>query len=640
MRDGLTNVPRANCAASFCTMVREISRFRHAALGAFAVGVLLVGCGGDTGGSTPPPSPTPTPPPAPVLGPCPASTTAMRSFDRAEAPPASKTPGGLREPDPRGTIFDVLWDHYASVARGRLGTLGDNTPSASADVGDVAVIQDEGDLITQPNTFDLRLTGLRFVPNVGGGYDVVRIDPAFRAQIGDRVTLTDDDSVEKVVPFAFTFYGKRQSAAFVNSDGNITFGEADKASTDRNIARLLTGAPRVALFLTDLDPSVAGGVFVNAAPDAFTATWCGVRGFGVDLKVTMQASLLPDGSVEMKYADAPAWTATLGIAGLSPGHTGAFQPVDLSIAVAGGASIPGGGGAVAERFAQGMSLDLIPVARKFYQTHPDLYDQLLIWTDATLTSQGFAFESTIANEITGIGIDRFDRSSDFGSAGRLRSLVQMDHIAKYPDDPATKFLGENNTLSVLGQEVGHRWLAFLRFSDHNHQTSDVLLGRDRAHWSFFFNSDASVMEGNRIEDLGGGSFKTVAAVEKYSLLDQYVMGLVRDIDVPPFFYVENPVNPDQPVTSISGPKIGVTFKGTRRDVLINDVIEAMGARQPSFATSPKLHRQAFLFVVSRGKTADAVAVAKIDRIRRAWETFFSKATDGRSRAETRLFPTS
>ena len=42
----------------------------------------------------------------------------------------------------------------------------------------------------------------------------------------------------------------------------------------------------------------------------------------------------------------------------------------------------------------------------------------------------------------------------------------MDWVGKYPEDPTTKFLGENNTLSVLGQEVGHRWLAYLEFRDH------------------------------------------------------------------------------------------------------------------------------------------------------------------------------
>ena len=43
------------------------------------------------------------------------------------------------------------------------------------------------------------------------------------------------------------------------------------------------------------------------------------------------------------------------------------------------------------------------------------------------------------------------------------------------------------------------------------------------------DSDASVMEGNDIEDLGGGSFRTVAAVQRYSLLDQYAMGLVSRV---------------------------------------------------------------------------------------------------------------
>ena len=108
-----------------------------------------------------------------------------------------------------------------------------------------------------PNPFDIKLTGLHFVLRAGGGYDMVRIDPSFRPAIGDRVTLGDDDSVEKSVPFGFRFYGTTQPVAFVNSDGNITFGEADRSSSDRNIARLLEGAPRVAPFLADLDPSVA-----------------------------------------------------------------------------------------------------------------------------------------------------------------------------------------------------------------------------------------------------------------------------------------------------------------------------------------------------------------------------------------------
>jgi hypothetical protein len=218
----------------------------------------------------------------------------------------------------------------------------------------------------------------------------------------------------------------------------------------------------------------------------------------------------------------------------------------------------------------------------------------------------------------------------------LRSYVIMDFIGKYPDNPRQQFLGENNTVSVLGQEVGHRWLAFFDVRDHNGRRSDVLLGRDLAHWSFFFDSDASVMEGNDIEDLGGGSFRTVAAVERYSLLDQYAMGLVGPDEVPPFFYVESPVNVVPSRRFDDAPRVGVTFNGTRRDLLIQDIIAENGTRSPSAAQSPRVHRQAFVFVVGSGRSPDNAQVEKIDRIRREWASFFQQATSGRMRAETTL----
>jgi hypothetical protein len=218
----------------------------------------------------------------------------------------------------------------------------------------------------------------------------------------------------------------------------------------------------------------------------------------------------------------------------------------------------------------------------------------------------------------------------------LRSLVVMDWLGKYPDNPAQKFLGENNTVSVLGQESGHRWLAFLEFRDRTGQRSEALLGRDLAHWSFFLDSDASVMEGNDIEDLRGGSFRTVAAVQRYSLLDQYAMGLVPETAVPPFFYVENPTNMSTTRTSESAPEVGVTFNGTRRDVLIQDVIAIHGPRVPSSSESARVHRQAFVYLVTAGRSADAGQVSKIDGIRRAWETFFLQATDSRMQAITAL----
>jgi hypothetical protein len=212
----------------------------------------------------------------------------------------------------------------------------------------------------------------------------------------------------------------------------------------------------------------------------------------------------------------------------------------------------------------------------------------------------------------------------------------MDWLDKYPEDPRQKFLGENTTLSVLGQEVGHRWLVFIDFRDHDGMRSDLLLGRGESHWSFFFDSDGSVMEGNDIEDLGGGSFRTVDAVSRFSLLDQYMMGLVAPSQVPPFFYVESPVNVSPNRDRESAPQVGVTFNGTRRDVLISDITSIQGPRIPTAADSSRVHRQAFIYVSTAAGGPSSAAVSKLDRIRTEWEAFFRSATDGRMTAITTL----
>jgi len=542
----------------------------------------------------------------------------------------------LIDGSPRGRLLEALWVHQAAEEQRQRNRQRQDATSETAittpapvseDVGEIAVLQDQGDLVLPANQLDLTGIGLRFTRNGSNGYTVARIDNNFRAALGNQVQLSDDDTVQQNVAFSFPFYGATQTAAFVNTDGNITFGEGDKSSTDRDIARLASGAPRVAPFLADLDPKDGGKIFVNAAADQFTVTWCGVHGFDSPRGVTVQATLLPDGTIEFKYGN----SITLGdaVVGLSPGQATSFTTMDLSLT-----SPPSGAGALGERFAQTSTFDEVAATKRFFSSHPDNYDQVVIWTDQKLTTGNtFSFELTVANEVRGIGVDIFDVTRQFGSGGRLRSVVVMDSLGKFPDDPTQKFLGENNTLSVMGQEVGHRWLAYLNFKDRTGARSDALLGRDLAHWSFFFDSDASVMEGNKIEDQGGGQFRTVDAVKRYSLLDQYAMGLVRPSDVPSFFYVESPASSH---VREDRPQIGVSFTGTRRDVLISDVIAIHGDRTPTAADSPRIHRQAFLYVVSGGRTAAADQIAKLDNIRQQWEGFFRQATNGRMTATTTL----
>ncbi len=86
----------------------------------------------------------------------------------------------------------------------------------------------------------------------------------------------------------------------------------------------------------------------------------------------------------------------------------------------------------------------------------------------------------------------------------------------------------------------------------------------------------------------------------------------------------------------SAPRTGVSFTGTRREVSIGDVVAAMGPRNPPASRSPRVHRQAWVYVVSLGRTADPAAIAKLETIRRAFEGFFVDATGGRMTVETRL----
>ena len=588
-----------------------------------ALAALPAACGGSGG------SPSSGSSPVPVAGPS-ASNPCTAALAAESAPAASRArlppkDGGFGHDDRDPREFLAL---HRLPREGGIGARA--TGSSAVRSGDIAVLTDDGSLVVAANPFDLGGASFRFDPSGRGGYEVRRSTGGFRPDLGRRLRLADDDTSEEALASSFPFYGAARASVFVNSDGSLTFGEGDVATSARSLGRVLTGAPRVAPFFADLDPSAGGGVFVSAAADAFTVTWCAVPDFDATGRVTAQASLLPGGSVEIRI-DA-ATTLKDAVVALSPGRTDAFVSVDLS-AVAGSAD--GAAAAVGERFAAEASLDLVGASRRFYAEFADNYDQLLLWTDTRVTESGtFAFETTIQNAISGIGQEQASFSSAYGSGGRLSSLVVMDDLGKYPADPTERANGENTTLSLVAHETGHRWGATLRFRDAAGAASEAWLGRQSAHWSFYCDSDASVLEGNDIEDQGGGSFRTVATGQRYSPFDLYAMGLLAESDVPPTFYVDGPSGTGQ--TKESPPRTGIAFRGTRRAVSIGDVVAAMGPRNPPASRSPRVHRQAWVYVVGRGRTADPAAIAKLETIRRAFEPFFSDATGGRMTVETRL----
>ena len=78
-----------------------------------------------------------------------------------------------------------------------------------------------------------------------------------------------------------------------------------------------------------------------------------MRGFDSACNVRRRLTLLPNGTIEMKFGDAISLLDA--VVGMSPGRTGVFTPVNLSDA----GPDRGGGGAVGERFAERGELDTV-----------------------------------------------------------------------------------------------------------------------------------------------------------------------------------------------------------------------------------------------------------------------------------------
>ncbi|MEA2602532.1 MAG: hypothetical protein QOF89_3524 [Acidobacteriota bacterium] len=506
-----------------------------------------------------------------------------------------------------------------------------SVPQASR-AGDVAVLIDDGSLIVQPNALDVANFGVQYVPQKKGGLVVSPSSDPVSEEIGNRIDLGDDDA--RLVPFPkgfrFRFYNKTYTGMFVGSDGHLTFAAPDPTSAARDLDRLISGPPRIAPLFTDLDPSGAsgdGGVYVLTGKTKIVVTWLDVPEFGKTDHNTFQAVLYPDGRITFAFGRIDAKEAVVGIA---PGGGSAVQLVDYT------ESLPTGviKVAVAERFVATRSFDHLAVAKAFFREFADDYDHLVVFLDfqQSLGPGAFAFEITVKNDVRGIGDGIFDFSAQVGSKGRLRSFVQMGTLARYPDDPDAKLLGTNSTLDVLGQETGHRWLAKLHFLDGNGEKSDALLGRDLAHWSFCHNTLASDMEGNEFREDGGNRFTTIAATERYSPLDQYAMGLIPASDVPPFYYVDGCFDP------AAAPAIGTTIQGNRIDLTIGDIIAAEGPRVPAAAKAPHSFKMAFILVAQADQFPSEDSIAKVDRIRAAWEPYFAQAVDGHGTVSTALKP--
>jgi hypothetical protein len=331
--------------------------------------------------------------------------------------------------------------------------------SVSQDFGNIAVLVDNGLMVTSSNPLDLDGVGVQFTPVGNHAFSVASGPAALDGAFGPALTFGypqatlfpgDDDTQQVPFPAGFPFFGTVYTSVWVNTDGNVTFGAPEFASDDRDKSKHVLGPPRISALLFDVNPFNAfnppgvGTIHAVAKtnPDRLVVTWNEVGDFEGPGTSTFQITLYASGGFvfAIDHID-PAVKS--GVSGLAEGGgLGPINNVDLS-----GSTPVAGAGAIMEGFSLYTQLNHVQTAREFYKTHPDKFDFLTIFTE--FPADGCCYSNWVSNKTHGISspLNRFtgepifatsvfDRSQMFGSSGELEQVVFMANAPElaYPSD--------------------------------------------------------------------------------------------------------------------------------------------------------------------------------------------------------------
>ena len=523
--------------------------------------------------------------------------------------------------------------------------LGKVSPTAAVDFiyEDVWIVEDDGTLAQSGvNLFDTPNRSFRFTPNAGG-YDVTSITYSYDGVLGADLGLGDDQNVTVPLLFTFTFYGTGYTDVHITSNGMAGFGADAQAGGFFDSNDFYSSVPKIAPYAMDLDPSAFGSVHHKSEATKSTVTWFNIPEWGTATSNTIQLVLYNTGVFEVTFNTIQTvvgggYPITFG---LTPGGG---SPTLEEISYSGDLPYSGGSGnGIFEAYLNivNPAVNEVALMQKFYENFSDDYFQIVFFTNFQQTMGGFANELNISNDVTGIGLGVFDNSALYGSSSVLESRCNMNQLSVWPADPTNRFFGssQNNFLTIMGQEAGHRWGAFIHFEDSDGFESNLILGRADAHWSYYVDVDHSSLEGGNWEPLGGGVFITNTVIDYFSDVDEYTFGTRLPEEVTDFFYVDSFTNNLLQNRDAGTPAPGAIASGTAVTVTINDVIAQEGARTPTEPNENKDLRMAFIVLTANGVPLTQVQLDKIALFRQSWEDYFEVSVDGRFAVNTSITET-
>ncbi|WAS98310.1 MYXO-CTERM sorting domain-containing protein [Nannocystis punicea] len=269
-----------------------------------------------------------------------------------------------------------------------------------------------------------------------------------------------------------------------------------------------------------------------------------------------------------------------------------------------------------------------PLEEGFLAAHSDDAQFIVVYSTFDLVDGVGAFYQSLANDVGGIG---YSHAAEFDPVipaeffddtpnSQFIGMLHMNNWRKFLDVGTTEINDWWISL-VFGQELGHAWLAFPHVAGGD---TKLLLGRSQAHWSFYMNTGGSPVEGHRWTDNGDGTFTAAKLDEfEFSDLDLYLMGLMPAAEVQPWFVIEDPHDcidsalPDQTCpepNSFLFNAESFTVSGTRREVTVDDVIQAEGERVPAYPDAPNEFGISFVLVKRPGEVLCEEEYALIDEI--------------------------
>lgn len=263
------------------------------------------------------------------------------------------------------------------------------------------------------------------------------------------------------------------------------------------------------------------------------------------------------------------------------------------------------------------------ILQEFYQHQADEYDFVYIFTEFEFdTGAASAFASNIMNDVEGIGKPIYDNRSSYFTE-KLQTIIDMGALNRRNFILSSS--GYDDLLSIMMHEMMHRWGIDVKYLDAQNQISDRLLGRDNAHWSYFLNSNASVMYGALWDETTSGNFKTVDIMHGLSPLDLYLAGFVDKDSVADTFLIDDASSGAK--TDIPSP-IGTEIDGTKEMISINDIIAYEGERTPNFANAQHIFKVKFILLKSPDDELKPQSIANLYVLQNEFQKRFFAETNG------------